>query len=331
MTERRTPLPGALAILLVTLGCSSQAAGPCCGGARAGDPGPTPATASSPTSAGALSYCAACQARVSVGALQSAEIRETSGIAAGALHPELFYVHNDSGDAARFFAVDEKGQDQGTFDLAGVSASDWEDVARGPCTTAPVAGSCLYFADTGDNKGKRGAYVIYRVPEPSAVGPGQHTVTAQALPFVYPDGSHNAETILVHPKTGVITLVTKVKKKGGGTASLYELPLPLTPDRPATLIKVGEITPPGESQRLTGGAVHPEGLGVLLRNHTSVLHYAMRPEQTVAEALAGVPCVFAADATKGEAVTWLPRGDGFVTVSEGVGAAISLTRCPGAR
>lgn len=330
MIARRTPLPPALALLLVTLGCSSQAAGPCCGGARPGEASP-PLTASAPASAGAASPCAACQPPARVGALESAEIRETSGIAAGALHPELFYVHNDSGDAARFFAVDEKGRDQGTFDLAGVTASDWEDVARGPCTTAPAAGSCLYFSDTGDNKGKRGAYVIYRVTEPTEVGPGHHAVSAQALPFVYPDGSHNAETILIHPKTGVITLVTKVKKKGGGTASLYELPLPLTPDRPATLIKVGEITPPGESPRLTGGSVHPEGLGVLLRNHTQVLLYAMRPEQTVAQALGGVPCVFAADATKGEAITWLPRGEGFVTVSEGAGASMMLTRCPGPR
>ncbi|MEO7330617.1 MAG: hypothetical protein ABI193_18730, partial [Minicystis sp.] len=229
MIQRRPPLPGALALLLVTLGCSSQAAGPCCGGARTGENSASSTSSASSTvsassTSSATSFCAACQRPTSTGKLQNPEIRETSGIAAGALHPELFYVHNDSGDAARFFAIDEKGQDQGVFDLTGVVASDWEDVARGPCTVGPAAGSCLYFADTGDNKGKRAAYVIYRVPEPTAVGPGRHAVSAQALPFVYPDGSHNAETLLIHPKTGVITLVTKVKKKGGGTASLYEFP-----------------------------------------------------------------------------------------------------------
>ncbi|MFO0757480.1 MAG: hypothetical protein U0359_13365 [Byssovorax sp.] len=329
MLRRRLRAHGALALLLAALGCSSRSAGPCCGGP--GQPSATTSGVTAPASAGgAASFCAACQPRRQTGAAQSPDVRETSGIAASALHPGVFYVHNDSGDTARFFAIDAQGRDQGTFELTGATAVDWEDVARGPCAAAPAGGSCLYFSDTGDNDHDRSSYVIYRVPEPTSLGAGKHAVTAEALPFTYPDGGHNAEALLIHPKTGVITLVTKVKKKGTRAASIYELPLPLTPGRPAVAVKKGEIEPPTEDKRLTGGAVHPEARGVLLRNHSQVLHFPMRPEQSVAEALLAAPCVFPPDAVKGEAITWLPSGDGFVTMSEGAGAALEETRCPAA-
>ena len=62
-----------------------------------------------------------------------------------------------------------------------------------------------WSADIGDAAQVRGQYVIYRVAEPAVLAAGEKAVTADAFPFAYPDGSHDAAAILVHPKAGTVT------------------------------------------------------------------------------------------------------------------------------
>ncbi|MFT3774492.1 MAG: hypothetical protein QM820_54735 [Minicystis sp.] len=234
-------------------------------------------------------------------------------------HPGVFWVHNDSGDSARFFAIDASGNRLATITVAGAQATDWEDIARGPCP----AGTCLYLADIGDNSEKRSSYTIYRVPEPANVADA--TVTAEALPFTYPDGSHNAETLLVHPTTGAVTIVTKVFI---GTSSIYEFPLPLTPGTMAVLKDAGGVKPPTGSVLFTGGDVHPSGTGVLLRTYSELWYYPISPGGSVAGALARTPCAMpVASEDQGEAVGFLADGKGYVTISEGVGSKINKAAC----
>jgi hypothetical protein len=270
--------------------------------------------------------CPLCGAPDSIGAMMGAAMTETSGLAVSAAHTDVLYSHNDSGDSARFFAMTWSGGDLGTFQVAGADAYDWEDVAMGPCA-AGKAGRCLYFADFGDNQTKRSSYALYRVQEPAQVGAAraQEPVPSEPLPYVYPDGSHNAETLLIHPKTGVITVVTKVSH---GASPIYEFPMPLAPESAVTLVRVGEVAPPVGIARFTGGDVHPEGKGVLLRTYTHLFYYAMREGQTVAEALGGAPCVMpVAEEAQGEAVAWLPSGWGYLTMSEGEGASMHRVTC----
>jgi hypothetical protein len=269
------------------------------------------------------SYCGACAEAVVCGDPAKGAINEVSGIVASALHPGAYYVHNDSGDGARFFAIGSSGGDLGTFQVSGASNLDWEDIARGPCPS----GACLYLADTGDSRGdspERPTYAIYRVPEPASLG-GDQTVPAEVLPFRYPDGSHDAEALLVHPTTGVVTIVTKVND---GASSVYELPMPLTPNDTVTAALRGKLVPPAGSPKITGGDVHPEGRGVLLRTGSAVFFFEMDATQSVASALAGDPCAVPSTPEKqGEAVAWLLSGAGFVTIGEGGEAALSWTDC----
>jgi hypothetical protein len=259
--------------------------------------------------------------------LELPAIDEASGLVASAIHPDVFYTHNDSGDAPRFFAVDRRGAHRGTYSLHPALALDWEDVARGPCS--PGKGSCLYFADIGDNLRVRPTGAMYRVPEPGTLVAGEVDLDAEAFPFRYPDGPHDAETLLIHPLTGVLTLVTKVRS---GASSIYELPLPLVVNRVATLMRVGEVAPPEGSPRFTAGDVHPKGEGVLLRTYDHVWFYPMTPSQSVADALKATPTALSvASEPQGEAVAWEADGRGYVTVSEGVGSAIDVVRCGPAR
>jgi hypothetical protein len=267
-----------------------------------------------------LTGCPRCSAAAPIGALASGAVDECSGAVFGATHPDVLYIHSDSGDAARFFAIGKNGTPRGEFAVRGATAIDWEDVARGPCPLP--GGSCLFFADLGDNDKKRSNYVIYRAQEPSELDQERGEVTADVIPVSYPDGSRNAETLLVHPVTGVITIVTKVKK---GNSRVYEL----APGGPATLRERGKIAPPVGDDRFTGGNVRPDGLGVLLRTYTNVFFYPMTPGQTVAEALASDPCALpaAGDEEQGEAITWVPGSWDYVSIGEGAKAKINRVSC----
>lgn len=296
------------------------------GGATGGATGVGGATGGSGGTGGAGGQtvnpaCPVCAAPTASGALTDTALNEISGVVASVAHPGVFWVHNDSGDTARFFAIDATGKRLATITVSGASATDWEDIARGPCPQ----GTCLFLADIGDNAEARGSYTVYRVPEPANVADG--AVTAERLDFTYPDGSHNAETLLVHPVTGAITIVTKVFV---GESSIFESPLPLTPGTPMVMKDKGAVKPPSGVVLFTGGDVHPSGKGVLLRTYSDLWYYPLSAGASVASALAGAPCkVPVASENQGEAVGFLADGKGYLTIGEGVGVKVNRTTCSG--
>ncbi len=291
------------------------------GGGSTSTGGSTSSTSTTSTTE-PVDYCSACAAGSpsSAGDLSLAVIDEASGLAASQKHPGVYWVHNDSGDVPRFFGIDNSGADLGTYSVGNAKAVDWEDMALGPCPQ----GSCLLLGDIGDNKEKRSSYVIYRVPEPAQTGPGEHQVTAESLPFTYPDGSHNAETLLAHPDSGALFIVTK----DSGGAGLYRFPMPLTPGQSVVLEKLGDLKPPSGSALFTAGDIHPLAAGILLRSYTHIWLYSL--QGAVADALATQPCsVPAGFETQGETVAWTKLGDGYLTVSEGAHKAVNAVSCAG--
>lgn len=270
---------------------------------------------------GDAGMCPACETPTTLGALENPEIAEASGIAASSIHADVYYTHNDAGDSSRFFALTGVGAHLATFKVKKAQNDDWEDIAVGPCD----AGSCIHIADIGDNAEKRLDYTLYRVVEPPAMAPVEQSLPADELVFTYEDGPHNAEVLLVHPTTGVVTVVTKEKS---GPAFVYELPLPLVVGQKMIAVRRGQVEPPAGDNEFTGGAIHPQATGLLLRTATHLFHYAMQPGQTAADALLADGCSLrTADEKQGEAVTWLRTGDGYVTIGENVGAPVNMSQC----
>ncbi len=123
-----------------------------------------------------------------------------------------------------FFALSGSGQLLATIDVDGATAVDWEDIAVGPPSSTVAAdrssstGQTLYLADIGDNGRSRRSITVYRTPEPavdpSSAGTTAH-VTADALSFTYPDGPHDAEALMVDPRSGDLVIVTKDWSLGG--------------------------------------------------------------------------------------------------------------------
>jgi len=242
---------------------------------------------------------------------------ELSGLAASHAHPGLFYTHNDSGDSARFFALTQQAQIAAEIHLSGATATDWEDISVGPCP----AGSCVYVGDTGDNKVDRTQYVIYRVAEPATLPSDGSVVTQtsyESFPFVYPDGPHNAETLMVHPQTGRVFIVLK---ETGVPAAVYEMPLPLQKDVQVTLQQVATLAIPPAEGLVTDGAFHPCGDRALIRTTgtTGLFELTRLTGGTVPSVFGATPLrVPVAVEPQGEAVTWALDGRSYFTASETV-------------
>jgi len=86
------------------------------------------------------------------GRVQHGELLEISGLSASRARPGVLYVHNDSGDSARFFALDSRGAALAEFSLEGASFEDCEDIALG----ASDGQTFVYLGDIGNNAARDG-------------------------------------------------------------------------------------------------------------------------------------------------------------------------------
>ena len=259
------------------------------------------------------------------GNVASDAITELSGIVSSRRTNGVWWVNNDSGDSARLFAVGTDGRSLGEFQLAGATATDWEDIGIGPGPQAGV--KYLYAADIGDNAKTRPSVQVYRVPEP-AVDPVNPSSTQRTLDGVdtltltYPDGPRDAEAFFVDPTTRQIYIVSKEI----GAAALYRAPGKLAPGSTTTLEKVGTVD---AGPLVTAADITALGDAIALRTYTSVRVFARTRGTEVEAALAGKPCSGkAAIEQQGEAIGFTRDGRGYVTASEGAHPPLHLFTAP---
>ncbi len=259
------------------------------------------------------------------GRFTSPEITECSGLVVSRKNPGILWVHNDSGDTARLFAVKEDGSLRGIYHLARADAVDWEDLALGPC---PRRGrECLYVGDIGDNERHRTQIQVYRVVEPSVppAGPPVRTELKGTERFDcrYPDGPHDAEALFVDPDDGIPYLVTK--EPGGSSAAVYRFPNMRDRGKTVTLVKVATL--PSRSL-VTGGDVARDGSVVVLRDYFFAYAYFRPLRGGISDAF-GLPSVWVPlrMEEQGESLGISPAGTEIYTASEGTGAPIYKAEC----
>ena len=276
-----------------------------CGTSTRPDPGPPP--------------CPVIDRVEVVGRVVSPEIREVSGLVASRTQPDVLWVHNDSGDLPRLFAIHTDGSLRGTF-LLEATARDWEDMAIGP---GPRRGQqYLYLADIGDNFSQRDSIQIHRFAEPVVDG-ANHQIAASeivTMDLTYPDGAHDAETLLVDPETGDLLIVIKTLY-APGPSLVYRLSAEAQARGDTVLELVGEANLEG-GDFTTGGDISPDGREILVRGYVGARLWRRTRRQSVAEALAGEPCevpvVGVPEEPQGEAIGFSPDGESYLTLSEGL-------------
>ncbi|MFD2145710.1 hypothetical protein [Mucilaginibacter antarcticus] len=147
------------------------------------------------------------------GTLQVKEMNEISGIAASSINKNIFYVHNDSGDTSRFFAISSAGKLLSTIyyngdPTEGKGVNDVEDIAVGPGPDSKK--SYVYLGDIGDNGSVRPCINIYRLAEQAAsIKEKNVNSTATAMHLKYPDGPDDAEAMMIDPLEKLIYIITK--------------------------------------------------------------------------------------------------------------------------
>lgn len=258
---------------------------------------------------------------------------EISGIAASRATPGLWWVHNDSGDTARVFAIDESGVVHATLALTGVTATDFEDIAVGE---GPVAGtSYLYVADIGDNAAVRPEVVIHRMVEPvvSATGTVSGSITGvETLRLRYPDGAHDAESLAIDPRSHSLVVITK--SLAGGAQPAYRVSTSLAAGSTTTMAPIATITTDaGLVGAITGADFSRDGLQLAIRTYGGVRIVGRNADLPLDRFIAGGVGAVSCPApvppeVQGEAVGFRLDGRGYVTVSEGTGMALHRYTAP---
>ena len=255
--------------------------------------------------------------------IKDKSVSESSGLVASRTTPGAYWTHNDSGDGPFIYAFDTRGDSFGTFRVSGAQARDWEDIAAGP---GPQANrSYLYIGDIGDNDSVRPEVVVYRVAEPALSAstrnltkkrPGS-TEPAEAIRLKYPDGKHDAEALLVHPRTGNIYIVTKVLIANPG---VYEAVAPFTAGQSITMRRMGEARVPSLfGGVITGGSISPDG------RHVALCDYFQGYELVLPAGTSNFDDIWKQKMTgfdlgkrkQGESITYRLDGKALLTTSEG--------------
>lgn len=231
--------------------------------------------------------------------LRDERIDESSGLV---VRDGVLFTVNDSGDAAVVYTVDlRSGRTTAVSTYDEEEPEDVEALAEG-------RGGRVWVGDIGDNRRTRGSVVVHRLrPRRSGDGP----VRAQSFRLTYPDRQHDAEALLVHPRTGRLLVVTK-RLTGGG---VYRAPARLRPGATHELERVGRV--PG---LVTGGTFLPGGRRLLLRTYGGLAVYTYPGLELVASA--ELP-----PQEQGEAVAIGPDGRAYVT-SEGTHSQVLSVPLP---
>ncbi|MDB4926874.1 hypothetical protein [Mucilaginibacter sp.] len=265
------------------------------------------------------------------GYLQDKQMNEISGISASGINTNVYYVHNDSGDTSRFFAISPEGKLLSTIYYKGdptekQGVADCEDIAVGP---GPVSKkSCVYIGDIGDNYSFRKYITIYRMEEQTAWLKGEISkANAVPLHLKYPDGAKDAETLMIDPLEKLIYIVSKRHD----TVSVYTTPLSYKPNDTLVLTPRCKLFFKGIKpfKWITAGDISKDGRQILLKSYEKVYYWKRNGNEHIWQTMQRSADELNYQAEKqGEAIGFTADGKGYYTTSEGVYSPVYFYKTP---
>ncbi|MET8632414.1 WD40 repeat domain-containing protein [Streptomyces sp. NPDC004096] len=240
--------------------------------------------------------------------IKDPRITESSGLAASRLHPGIYWTHNDSDDGPYLYAVDGRtGKTVATVTLRGIGTPrDVEAISIGP-------GNQIYVGDIGDNLGGSWPYVwIYKLPEPKVLQ--DQTIRATQYVVKYSNGARDAESLVVHPKTGRVYIIDK--KEDGG--HLYEGPAQLSPTGTNVFRPVATV-----DLWATDAAFSPDGGQLAVRGYFGGIAYEWNGGRIKRQGRLDVPLQ-----PQGESVTYTTDGSKLLYGSEGTDSQVKAGSVP---
>ena len=239
--------------------------------------------------------------------LDSHELNEASGLAASQKTPGILFAHNDSGNEAIVYVINEKAMLAAKIILREITNHDWEDIAVGPELSSHK--SCIYVADTGDNNAKRSYVSIYRFAEPALEDTLIYVTNVDEIKIQYEDGPRDLEAMFVDPITTDIYLISKREEKVG--VYLVKYPYSLQDINVATK----ETTLPFSF--VTAADISADGRQILVKTYTALYRYHRKKNQSIVSALMGkakqLPYYLE---PQGEAIAWDHEAKSYFSLSE---------------
>lgn len=252
------------------------------------------------------------------GKIKSNDITESSGLTASSCQQGVLWTHNDSGNEPLLFAINAAGESLGTWTVNGTKGGDWEDIAE----YRDASGNCyLYIGDIGSNTRARSEFNVFRIREPKVTGKPADKKAApltdpvETLTFSFPDGRHDSETLMVHPQTGDIYVVTK---KLSGPAGAYKIAADFSGGIKKAE-KIADVSVPAiPNGFLTGGDISPDGKRVILCDYFAAYEMVLGDDDKNFDDIWGVKPVKIelGEREQGEAVTYSPDGSSILATSE---------------
>ncbi len=249
---------------------------------------------------------------------------EASGVAVSTRTPGAYFLIDDATGTSEVVAVDAAGKLLGRIEVDGMSSDNAEALSSGRCGATPLPGppadTCLYVGDIGDNAERRDDIAVYRMVEPDVRAPDAGRVPADEWRYTYPDGPHNAESMMIDTD-GSIVIVTKPARAGSLPHRVYR-----GAPGGGELVLVNDFRPPEATPAfrtmITGNVATDIAAGpgrVLLLTYDEVQQYtAPSPTAPLSSfpdwphrklPLSGLP--------QAEGVAPAPDGCGYVVASEG--------------
>ena len=190
------------------------------------------------------------------------KLREASGLVASMANPDHLWTHNDGGNKAEIFLINEKAETVMTCKLKSIINRDWEDITIG---RGPKEGiNYLYIADIGDNDGRYAYKMLYRIEEPALSDVEIEIEKIDTLLIQLADRPRDTEAIMVDPITNNFYLITKREHQ----ARLYEIKFPFAGD---TLKAEPVITFP--FNHIVAANISSDGNEVLIKSYQHIYYW----------------------------------------------------------
>lgn len=237
-----------------------------------------------------------CEGKI-VAVLEDTRLKECSGLCCGVRNPEVFWTLNDSGGEPCIYAVDHAGKTRAKVRLPGAVNFDWEDIASG---RDEKGDPMLLIGDIGDNFRLRPIIQVYQIAEP-AVAPAGAEVDERrsSVPLIwhasYPDGAHNAESLLLHPLTHRLYVLTKSED---GRSALYAFPEKWQKEEVMVLSKVAPLDfpavmrvgkRPNDNCLATAACFAPDGTRMVVATYSSLYEWKLPGGMPLEQALKQPP------------------------------------------
>ncbi len=237
--------------------------------------------------------------------IKPGKVDEASGMADSKLNAGFLWVEEDSGNPPAITLLSNTGIYKKSIFIKGAKNRDWEDVMLGPGPQKKI--NYIYLADIGDNREVHTNYFIYRFPEPSIIT--DSVFTWDKITFKYPDGSHDAEAIIMDNISKDIYIITKRDSKSG----IYKLPYPQTTTQVMTATFIADLTFTGA----TSAAASVDGSEIIIKTYTGLYYWKRKAGETIEAALSkpSISLGYVVE-QQGESICFKNDNSGFYTLSE---------------